>query len=223
MSLLSSRPHHHHHHHTPPHNTTQQHNNNTTTTHNNNQQQQPTTNGQPPTANHQPPTTNHKPHQQPTTPTTPTTTTKRSDSSVTARTARFPFLQPQWSTCRCMAITEPRGGEGSAVCARVVATRAADGGCSPGHVPAPQCLPWRPRTAKTRGGSARRTTRLRSGRCLPQAAGAQHFAMDAGEDVGEAHRCLRCCRRSGFSSAPQSSSSTLCLWSRCSTTLCRRW
>ena len=37
------------------------------------------------------------------------------------------------------------------------------------------------------------------------------------------HRCLRCCRRSGLSSAPWSRSSTLCLWSRCFTTLCRRW
>ena len=37
---------------------------------------------------------------------------------MTARKARFPLFEPQWSTCRCMAITEPRGGEGSAVCAR---------------------------------------------------------------------------------------------------------
>ena len=35
------------------------------------------------------------------------------------------------------------------------------------------------------GRSARRTTRLRSGRCSPQAAGAQHFALDAEEDDGE--------------------------------------
>ena len=40
---------------------------------------------------------------------------------------------------------------------------------------------------------------------------------------GGQHRCLRCCRRSGYSSAPRSRSSTLCLWSRCSTMLCRRW
>ena len=40
---------------------------------------------------------------------------------------------------------------------------------------------------------------------------------------GGQHRCLRCCFRSGFSSAPWSRSSTLCLWSRCFTTLCRRW
>ena len=37
------------------------------------------------------------------------------------------------------------------------------------------------------------------------------------------HRCLRCGRRSGFSGTPWSRSSTLCLWSRCFTTLCRRW
>ena len=34
------------------------------------------------------------------------------------RKARFLFLEPQWSTCRCMAITEPLGGEGSDDCAR---------------------------------------------------------------------------------------------------------
>ena len=32
---------------------------------------------------------------------------RRSDSSVTARKARFRLFEPQWSTCRCMAITEP--------------------------------------------------------------------------------------------------------------------
>ena len=46
--------------------------------------------------------------------------------------------------------------------------------------------PRGPRTARTGGRSARRTARLRSGRCSPQAAGAQHFAMDAWEDDGEA-------------------------------------
>ena len=69
--------------------------------------------------------------------------------------------------------------------ALVVATRAADGGCSPGHVPGPQC-PTGTEDGQDRGGSARRTTRLRSRRCSPQAASAQHFAMDAGEDDGEA-------------------------------------
>ena len=70
-----------------------------------------------------------------------------------------------------------------------------------------------------RGESARRTTRLCSGRCPPRQLVAQHFAMDAGEELGRhqppggQHRCLRCCRRSGFSSAPQSRSSTLCFWS----------
>ena len=37
------------------------------------------------------------------------------------------------------------------------------------------------------------------------------------------HRCLRCCRRCGFSGAPWSRSSTLCWWSQCSMFLCRRW
>ena len=40
-----------------------------------------------------------------------------SDSSVTARKARFPLLEPRWSTCRCMATTAPHGGEGSDACA----------------------------------------------------------------------------------------------------------
>ena len=70
--------------------------------------------------------------------------------------------------------------------ALVVATRAADGGCSPGHVSAPQ-RPAETEDGHDRRGSARRTTRLRSGRCSsPEAAGAQHFAMDARDNDGEA-------------------------------------
>ena len=37
------------------------------------------------------------------------------------------------------------------------------------------------------------------------------------------HRCLRCCRRHGYSSAPWSRLSTLCRWSQCSMCLRRRW
>ena len=37
------------------------------------------------------------------------------------------------------------------------------------------------------------------------------------------HRCLRCCRRHGYSSAPWSRLSTLCRWSHCSMCLRRRW
>ena len=40
---------------------------------------------------------------------------------------------------------------------------------------------------------------------------------------GGQHSCMRCGRRNGFSSALWSISSTLCRWSRCFTTLCRRW
>ena len=40
---------------------------------------------------------------------------------------------------------------------------------------------------------------------------------------GGQHRCLRCCRRSGFSSAPRSRSSTQCRWSHWFMRLCRRW
>ena len=40
---------------------------------------------------------------------------------------------------------------------------------------------------------------------------------------GGQHHCLRCCRRSGFSGAPQSRSSTLCRWSQCSSWSSRRW
>ena len=40
---------------------------------------------------------------------------------------------------------------------------------------------------------------------------------------GGQHRCLRCCRRSGFSGAPQSRSSTQCRWSHCSSWSSRRW
>ena len=50
--------------------------------------------------------------------------------------------------------------------ALVVATRAADGGCTPGHVPAPQC-PTGTEDGQDKGESARRTTRLRSVRCSP--------------------------------------------------------
>ena len=40
---------------------------------------------------------------------------------------------------------------------------------------------------------------------------------------GGQHRCLRCCRRIGSSSAPQSRSSTQCRWSQCSSWSSRRW
>ena len=40
-----------------------------------------------------------------------------SDTSVTARKARFPLLEPLWSTWCCMATTAPHGGEGSDACA----------------------------------------------------------------------------------------------------------
>ena len=51
------------------------------------------------------------------------------------------------------------------------------------------------------------------------------LAMSEDSDVlGSGHRRLSwmCGGRGGFCSAPWSRSSTLCLWSRCSTTLCRR-
>ena len=48
----------------------------------------------------------------------------------------------------------------------LVATRAADGGCSPGHASAPQ-RPTGTEDGQDRGRSARRTTRLRTGRCSP--------------------------------------------------------
>ena len=38
---------------------------------------------------------------------------------------------------------------------------------------------------------------------------------------GGQHRCLRCCRRNGYSSTPQCRSSTLCRWSRCFMRCCR--
>ena len=90
--------------------------------------------------------------------------------------------------------------------------------------------PRGPRTARTGGGARDELHGHAPEDALPQAAGARYFAMDAGEDVvrhqppGGQHRCLRCCRRNGYSSAPQSRSSTLCRWSHCFMRLCRgRW
>ena len=69
--------------------------------------------------------------------------------------------------------------------ALVVATRVADGGCSPGHVPAPVC-PTGTEDGQDRGGARDELHGYAPEDAPPQAAGAQHFAMDAGEDVGEA-------------------------------------
>ena len=84
-----------------------------------------------------------------------------------------------------MAITEPHGGEGSAVCARG------------GDTSSRRWLQSWPRFSTTaphrdRGrpgqGGGRETNYTATLRKMlpPQAAGAQHFAMDAGEDDGEA-------------------------------------
>ena len=64
----------------------------------------------------------------------------------------------------------------------MVATRAADGGSSPGHVPTPQ----RPTGARTGRGARDELHGHAPEDALPQANGARYFAMDAGEDVGEA-------------------------------------
>ena len=89
--------------------------------------------------------------------------------------------------------------------------------------------PRGPRTARTGGRSARRTTRLRSGRCSPPGGwfptlcdGRRGGRWVRHQPPGGQHRCLRCCRRSASSSAPRSRSSTLCRWSQCSMYLSRR-
>ena len=69
--------------------------------------------------------------------------------------------------------------------ALVVATRAADGGCSPGHVPAPQRATGTG-DGQDGGGARDELHGYAPEDAPPQAAGAQHFAMDAGEDDGEA-------------------------------------
>ena len=82
-----------------------------------------------------------------------------------------------------MAIREPRGGEGSAVCARG------------GDTSSRRFLQSWPRTSTIvphgdrgrpgQGGRARDELHGYAPEdALPPAAGAQHFAMDAGEDVG---------------------------------------
>ena len=99
--------------------------------------------------------------------------------------------------------------------ALVVATRAADGGCS-GHGSAPQ-RPTGTEDGQDREGSARRTTRLRSGRCSPAGGwcpalsdGRPGRTMERHQPPGGQHRCLRCCRRNEYNSAPRSRSSTQC-------------
>ena len=67
--------------------------------------------------------------------------------------------------------------------ALVVATRAADGGCSPGHVPAPQC-PTGTEDGRVRGGGAREELHGYAPEdALPQAAGALYFAVEPQERV----------------------------------------
>ena len=97
--------------------------------------------------------------------------------------------------------------KGSAVCARV-ATRAADGGCSPGHVSAPPQSPHGARGRPGQGGgrelkytaafrkmpSPRRQVRCTS-RWTPGRMTVPHLPPRG------QHRCLRCCRRHGYSSA----------------------
>ena len=62
--------------------------------------------------------------------------------------------------------------------ALVVATRAADGGCSPGHVSAPQ-RPTGTEDGQDRGGSRETNYTATLRKMLPpQAAGTQYFAMD---------------------------------------------
>ena len=71
--------------------------------------------------------------------------------------------------------------------ALVVATRAADGGCSPGHVSAPQ-RPTGTEDGQDRGGARDEQHGYAPEDAPPpppQAAGAQHFALDAEEDDGE--------------------------------------
>ena len=137
---------------------------------------------------------------------------------VTARKARFPFLNPSGQYVAAWR-SRSRMAAKAAPSALVVATRAADGGWSPGtfqHHSAPRG----PRTARTGEGARDETTRPRSGRCSPP--GGWCPALCDGRRGGQ-HRCLRCFRRNEYSSAPRSRSSTQCRWSRCSTTLRRRW
>ena len=68
--------------------------------------------------------------------------------------------------------------------ALVVATRAADGACSPGHVSAPQ-RPTAIEDGQDRGGARDEQHGHAPEDAPPQAAGAQHFALDAEEDDGE--------------------------------------
>ena len=89
--------------------------------------------------------------------------------------------------------------------------------------------PRGPRTARTGEGARAEVHGRVPEDALPQAAGAAYFEMDTGRMTvphlpprGQ-HRCLRCCRTHGYSSAPWSILSTLCRWSHCSMCLRRRW
>ena len=111
--------------------------------------------------------------------------------SVTARKARFPLFEPQWSTCRCRAITEPRGGEGSAVCARG------------GDTSSRRWLQSWPRTSTTgphgdrgRPGQGREreknyTATLRKMSSSPLPLPPRRLLPSTGEDVGEAPAARR--------------------------------
>ena len=146
---------------------------------------------------------------------------------MTARKARVPLFEPQSSTCRCMAITEPRGGEGSAVCAR-----GGDTSRRPWLQSWPRTSTMVPHGDRGRPGQGREretnyTATLRkmlsSTRLVPGTLRWMPGTVGEAPAAGRPVPLLEVLRRNGYSSAPRSRSSTLCLWSRCSMTLCRRW
>ena len=116
-----------------------------------------------------------------------------------------------------MLITEPRGGEGSAVCARG------------GDTSSRRWLQSWPSTSTTvshgdrgrpgQGGEREKnhTATLRKMLPPPRRLVPSTLRWMPGKTLGRhqppggQHRCLRCCGRSGYSSAPRSISSTLCL------------